>query len=320
MNIDNLEIKNELGSGMYGTVYLAEYNNKEYALKIEHVIEKDLNKNIKSPVWREIDFYNKFAKKYPTQFMKLYSYDFIENCEHKQEYTYDLNSFDKNRQTEFKKLAKSKYCVRKVYSKIDTTLAQIIEELNKKQLLSLIIQYLYIIYLLEKHGYIHGDFHPNNIGVIKTDQEFIKIFNYNIPTYGYIFQAIDYGSILNKKYKMNSEEKHYFKKMFRNEWFGLIYFNIIVKEPFMKNKDINKQVKLFKKTRANIILQEYSDNIIHRFFLYRLFNPKKHQELIMGKKFVITEYPELLIPIEDIIYMVKTSKTSKILEYFLEKI
>jgi serine/threonine protein kinase len=320
MNINNLEIKNKLGSGMYGTVFLAEYNNKEYALKIEHILESDKKKSLKSTVWREIEFYNRLAKKYPNNFMRLYAYDFVDNCEHEQDYSYDLKSFDKDRQTQFKKLAKSNYCVRKVYSKIDSTLDQIISDLNKKQLISLVIQYLYIVYLLEKNGYIHGDLHPNNIGLIKTDQQYIKIFDTNVPTYGYIYQAIDYGSILNKKFKLNPEEKNYYKKIFRNEWFGLIHFQIIVKEPFMKNKDLNKQIKLFKKTRANEIFKEYSDNIYHRFLLYRLLSPTKHQQLIMGNKYVITEYPEILIPIEDIIFMVKTSKTSRILEYFLDKI
>jgi len=75
---------------MIGTVFLAKYKNKKYALKIEHILEADLKKSSSSQIWREIFFSTKFANKYPEQFIKLYSYDIIDNCTHKQEYSMNV--------------------------------------------------------------------------------------------------------------------------------------------------------------------------------------------------------------------------------------
>ena len=47
INFDDVKIKNKLGSGLFGTTYLAVLNNKEYALKIQHILEKDKNKDFK---------------------------------------------------------------------------------------------------------------------------------------------------------------------------------------------------------------------------------------------------------------------------------
>ena len=48
---------------------------KKYAMKVEQVFEKDLEKNLKSVIWREIDFAKNMSKKYPQQFMKIYDYE-----------------------------------------------------------------------------------------------------------------------------------------------------------------------------------------------------------------------------------------------------
>ena len=58
INFDDVKIKNKLGSGLFGTTYLAVLNNKEYALKIQHIFEKDKNKDLKNELWRELDLYN----------------------------------------------------------------------------------------------------------------------------------------------------------------------------------------------------------------------------------------------------------------------
>jgi serine/threonine protein kinase len=50
MNIDFNDIKiiKKLGSGVYGTTYLILYNNTKYALKIQHILPKDKNKNYRN--------------------------------------------------------------------------------------------------------------------------------------------------------------------------------------------------------------------------------------------------------------------------------
>ena len=76
-NIDNYEIVKQLGNGMSGTVYLTTFENKNYALKIQHILTEKLIPG--SSDWREIVFSEKFGNKYPDQFMKLYTYDIINN-------------------------------------------------------------------------------------------------------------------------------------------------------------------------------------------------------------------------------------------------
>ena len=78
MKIDDIRIGKKLGFGMVGTTYLAkDKDNNKYALKIEHVLPKDIKKSLASAIWREIEFANTMGKKYPDQFMKVYDYKII---------------------------------------------------------------------------------------------------------------------------------------------------------------------------------------------------------------------------------------------------
>ena len=63
---------------------------------------------------------------------------------------------------------------------------------DKQVILSLFIQVVYIAHLMNKEGYFHRDFHPKNIGIVYTTDEFINILGNNIPTHGFLLQAIDY--------------------------------------------------------------------------------------------------------------------------------
>ena len=102
-----MEIINELGHGMFGTVYKIKKNNNYYAMKIEHVLESDKIKSITSPQWREIDFANKMNVKFPDQFIKLYEYKFIDDCKHVQKYSTNINEFAKYHRKNMENLAKS---------------------------------------------------------------------------------------------------------------------------------------------------------------------------------------------------------------------
>ena len=85
MDLKKLKIIKELGSGMKGTVYLAKYNNKYYAYKIEKILKKNI-----SSTKNEINFSLNFANKYHNQFI-LYKYDIIDNCNHNQKINISLN-------------------------------------------------------------------------------------------------------------------------------------------------------------------------------------------------------------------------------------
>ena len=41
INFDEVKTIKKIGAGMYGTTYLASYNNEQYTLKIQHILSKD---------------------------------------------------------------------------------------------------------------------------------------------------------------------------------------------------------------------------------------------------------------------------------------
>ena len=45
INFNDIIIKNKIGTGMYGTVFLIKHNNNKYALKIQKVLKKDIKKD-----------------------------------------------------------------------------------------------------------------------------------------------------------------------------------------------------------------------------------------------------------------------------------
>jgi hypothetical protein len=77
------------------------------------------------------------------------------------------------------------------------------------------------------NGYYHTDIHSKNVAYKKTNKEYIKIFDNNVPTYGYIWSFIDYGEILSKKSDPNiNEYLHSFIEL------SDAYYNIInINEP-----------------------------------------------------------------------------------------
>lgn len=86
VDFDKIHTIKELGAGLYGTTYLAKYNNKEYALKLQHILEKNIKKDYKNEIWREMSLYNyinNLNKEDQSFFTKLYDYS-IEKCSHKQ--------------------------------------------------------------------------------------------------------------------------------------------------------------------------------------------------------------------------------------------
>ena len=145
-----MEIIKELGNGMFGTVYKIKKDNKYYAMKIEHVLENDIEKDLKSPQWREIDFATKMNSKYSDQFIKLYNYEFIKDCDHKQKYSVDLKEFAKYHRDKLNKIAKSKYCIKKIYELVDGNVRDIINTLDEKQRYSMLAQLAGIVNILQK--------------------------------------------------------------------------------------------------------------------------------------------------------------------------
>ena len=52
IHLDKVKIIKKIGYGMFGTTYLANNNGKQYAVKIQHILEKDKKKDYKNEIWR----------------------------------------------------------------------------------------------------------------------------------------------------------------------------------------------------------------------------------------------------------------------------
>lgn len=325
MILSNYQIIKELGYGMFGTVYEIKtlYNKKHYALKIQHIEKKDIKNTNKSSIWREINFSINFANKYHDQFIKLYDYDFISDCELKQKYAFDTSTFPLEFQKKINKLSSSPYCVRTVYEMVQGDLYQLRKKLSLKQFYSLIIQLTYIVELLHKNNYIHGDIHTKNIGWIKTTLTKIKLGKLQIPTFGYIFKLIDYGTIMNKLDIHNKKEQKIFENNYENELFSLIFlviddsqiYDYVNKNNISRN--FNEKYNEFKKTKFYDLIKKYFDNKYIQLFLFDILFQDQYQKIAFGKYYTKTILRKLYIPIEDIEYLIFNHKTpNKIIKYF----
>jgi tRNA A-37 threonylcarbamoyl transferase component Bud32 len=144
----------------------------------------------KYAIWRDIST-SLALKEYDNHFLKIKEFRVVKECTFKQHRNRAIDKY--GLADRYEELAKSKYCIEIITDLKEGSLVTIYESLSKNQIISMIIQLTYAIYLMHQKKIWHGDIHPGNICYNKTDKKFIKVFNENVPTYGYIFSLIDYG-------------------------------------------------------------------------------------------------------------------------------
>ena len=334
INGNTYKIIKELGHCMVGTVYLVSHNNIKYAYKIEHILPSEYKNYKNSNSKEEIDFSIKFANNYPNQFIKLIDYDFIKDCKHKQKYTNKLT--DKTLALHYKTFAKSPYCIRKIYTLIDTSLDNLkdFHKFNHKQVYSMLIQLYYGLYLMHTNGYVHGDLHNGNIGIVNTTENYITILNKKIPTYGRIYKIIDYGGLwLASNYKKTKKLKRFYEnaqcKVIRNIMHIknlLIYEKslIKIKHFFNKYKIQPKEFTLvdedFKKRDEFKHISNYTKDRDLQLFLLNMIYPELYKKIMFSTYFKNNIQPELTIPLEDIIFIIQTdTNLLQLIHYFMDK-
>ena len=339
INGNTYKIIKQLGNGMFGTVYLVSHNNINYAYKIEHILSSEYKNYKNSNSNDEIEFSIKFANNYPNQFIQLKDYDFIKECIHKQRYSMKLTkkTFGKEIVSSFKKIAKSPYCCRKIYTLVDTSLDKLkdFHKFNHNQLYSMLIQLYYGLYLMHSHGYIHSDLHPGNIGIVNTTETYITILNKKIPTYGRIYKIIDYGILLlESKYKKTKKLKQFYEnaeltvvRQIRNFTNLLVYNKSLIKiqKIFYKHKiqqkDFNISYEEFKKFDEFKIISKYTDDSIIQLFLLNILYPELYKDIMFTTKFKQNIKPELTLPLEDILFIIQSdTNLLKLIHYFSDKI
>lgn len=313
---DNYKIIKEIGIGMTGTVYLVKDKlNNKYAMKIEKILKNQSKESLKYDLWREIEFSNTIHKKYPKHFMKMYDNWIDKKCEHIQDWEKQglkLELFDKSTQNYYKKLFNSPYCSIKIYSLIDLTLKDIYEQINDNQYYDIFIQCLYIMYLCHKLGYLHRDWKMDNIGLVKTTEEYINIFDTKIKTHGYLVVLLDYGGIIHEKYILSSYEKNLFTNkitdlffMFDRYKYNMIFnykefenkYNIDTSNNITINDEIIKEIQKYlpKFNKNNNILSQY---------IYKIIYYNDFQNNLVGKNIKPIK-PKLFLQQETILFIIK---------------
>ena len=262
IDFNEIKILKELGAGMVGTTYLAEYKHKQYALKIQHILEEDKIKDFKNEMWRELDLYeyiNNLDKEEQLFFTRLHEYKIYNDCKHIQKRPFALKA-NNEFHNKLKKLDESDWCVKYLLDyKGNMTLHKFLstKKLTEQQIYSLMLQICKIIYTLYKGGYAHGDLHPQNIMITKTTKKYFNFMDKKIPYCEYQLSAIDFGNVIHKKFNIKySGSKSLFlidseRYMFR-EIFDRTYHVI---DNFSKNWEIykKKKTKMPWEKKSNIV-------------------------------------------------------------------
>lgn len=307
--VDDYKIIKEIAHGMFGTVFLVKKNNVKYAMKIEKVLKKDANIKLQN----ELKFMKVVASKHPNQFIQLVDYDIVENCKHIQKYAHDPTIFNTKKQKLFEKLKNSKYCIRKIYTLVDNTLKEIANKLSVKQMYSMIIQLYYALHILYSKGYVHGDFHMGNIGVVITTSKHVNAFGHKIPTFGYIYKLIDYDDIVYKKTNTPNYDIESIKYFTTHTTF----WNYVRENNIMINfDDVYEKFKLMNEYE---FIKQLTNEKHDQMYLFNIIYNDQHNKLILGDSIHIPI--KLLIPFEDILFLVQNCKnTDSVVNYFIEKL
>jgi len=344
--MENIQIINKLGKGLYGTTYTIKYMNDLYALKRQKILKSYIDGGTKYPMWREFKFFswiNKLNKHDQIFFMKLISYKFYSNCD----FSNETESYPSKL---VQKLNKSNHCLDMMVDLKDGVLGKIIEKLSFKQYFSMSIQILYVIYLISSAHYIHNDLHLNNIAYSKINHnQMITIMidgeKYKLKSYGYQFSIIDYGEILHKNFNLSIKKKKRYDDFVRfNRDFSMFFIYTLTRTNFAIKKRAYIAPKVFDALKSKpelyqriklLVLSIYPElsksyakyeksNKIDRFILYevvqflaiydkeflcRIFNSKYEENVLPNS---ILEYIKL--------NMNSTKSLENIIKYLIIKI
>lgn len=200
IDLNKIHDKKIVGAGVFGTAYLININSIKYIVKRQKVLELAIHKTFKSKHWRELDFYEcieRLPKHKKIFFVECFGYEFYDNCDHIQNGPFKINN------EYFKKLKKSKWCLETILEYKGNSLGQYLlsNTFSKNQLYSLMLQIYVATDIMHSNGYLHNDIHSGNITVQHTTDKYLVYNKLKIPTYGYVLSLIDYGEVLNNKYK-----------------------------------------------------------------------------------------------------------------------
>ena len=200
----------KLAAGMYGTTYRCKYRNKEYVLKVQHILDSDRHNDYSSGIWRELDLYEYIAhlpKSIQPFFTRLYGYSIYDNCTHRQVRPCEIDFADTTDRLaqKLKALDESTWGIKQLfeYKRGVTASAFLIkhaQSLAPTQLYAIILQIVHIAMLLFQGGYSHDDMHTDNLMIAATRKKYFSMNGNQVRYHGYQVSAIDYGEVLHAKF------------------------------------------------------------------------------------------------------------------------
>lgn len=224
--MDKIIILKEIDNRPNIIVLLVSINNHEYILERHKLFPNYQNKPTDFFVWRKISFFERINKLDITDsifFTKMISYTV---------HTYNSENIPKlmPKNKTNKELDISPFYIDIISESKDGTVDTLINtsKLTIKQKYSIVIQSLYIIYLMHLDGYQHRNIKLSNIHYTRCAYDKIleiKIFDsmdltksaqlFQIKSYGYIISFGDYNRVTNDSFELSDKIKNshnFFKK------------------------------------------------------------------------------------------------------------
>lgn len=325
----------KIGEGVHGTIFEIEKNGLRYAMKIQKIPEDHLKKDYSKPFWREIKF-SEFTSKYPDQFNQLIEYKIVDKCEYERRRPKSFSRWRPEWREKYRIREASSYSSVLIYELLDGPVRGNIKKFSKEQIYSYIIQMTYIDYLLQNAGFRHNDLHDANIMYKKVPYDTkINILGHDIPTFGYIFSAIDFGSVIHKDFNRTSKEIERMEN-FANDMRFIIYslmaskFHGFIQGNNYRMRKINDAVNLIKHEPEYDIIKKFTiknypwtnEQIIYHLFY--ILNPERLYQIIDiddrvddYSKYITENYADP----EDLFYLwTHITQPIKIIQYFADKI
>jgi serine/threonine protein kinase len=249
MDFSKIKVIKKLGAGMWGTVYLIDYENKKYAMKVQKILEEEKNQNPKFPIWRELLFFNdvnKMPRDAQKFFCRLHGYK-IQECgkyKHIRPKNIPENSIFVKK---FKEMNSSNICVVLVMDYLGSiSLYDYLQTSPPaKKIYTILLQICKINKIMSDMKYSHNDLHPSNLMVTQTKS-------------GIQLVAIDYGNVTNASYGKaysNDSEEYYFLDLTKS------LFYVLQNRP-----KLEKNCRLQKKKFPYEIKKKYEEDVWEMLF------------------------------------------------------
>lgn len=202
-----------LGEGSQGTVWTARLRGSRrrtkgisaapYALK-QRLIKKtdaEMRDTKSSSALREIEFYRKVANKFPNAFSKLYDWEITPASDEIKE------SFTAGNQ-DGTSLKNYTHVLTTLSARKEGVLRSVYSVLDRSQWLSMLAQVCNAIALIHERGFSHGDVWEANVAYMQVpwDRD-VAVHRTTVPSCGYVWSIIDYGSVELKEDESPKERK-----------------------------------------------------------------------------------------------------------------